>query len=91
VLGEGGRLHLLETGYKLEVRPGDVVSFQARQQLHKLDIATAKVEAKQIVFTIWTDRQAYWAAVSNALPDFYVVGLGDGDDVEGEVGGSDVE
>jgi hypothetical protein len=37
VLWEGGHLHLPETGYKMQVLPDDVVSFQALQQLHKLE------------------------------------------------------
>jgi hypothetical protein len=37
VLREGGHLSLPETGYKMQVLPDDVVSFQALQQLHKLE------------------------------------------------------
>jgi hypothetical protein len=65
----GGVLHLPETGYKLDVKPSDVF-FLANQQLHKLDVGPRIAEAEQLVFTLWTDKNAAQSSVPGNTKDF---------------------
>jgi hypothetical protein len=73
VLKTGGALHLPETGYKLDVRPGDIVFFLANQQLHKLDVDPQITGAEQLVFTLWTDKNAAESSAPGNIKDFYTV------------------
>ena len=53
-------LHLPAIGYKVLLQPGDVIAFLAEQQLHKLEVDPEgpQTEARQVIFTIWTDSHA---------------------------------
>jgi hypothetical protein len=58
ILQTGGTLMLLELGYEIEARPGDMVFFLANQQLHKLNIDRSTPDPTQIVLTLWTSDGA---------------------------------
>jgi hypothetical protein len=58
VLGTPGTLKLPELGLEMEVNPGDVVFFLANQQLHRLTVDGADPQARQVVLTLWTDKNS---------------------------------
>jgi hypothetical protein len=73
VLKTRGALHLPEMRSKLDVRPGDVVFFLANQQLHKLVVDPQTTGAEQLVFTLWTDKNAAVSSAPGNIKDFYTV------------------
>jgi hypothetical protein len=82
VLRTPGWLLLPELGYRLQVKAGDVIAFQACQQLHKLELETSNPDATQLVFTLWTDRLANKDANPTKMKDFYVVTPSKEDEVD---------
>jgi hypothetical protein len=90
VLKTKGTLHLPETGYKMEVKVGDAVCFLANQQLHRLDVDQELPGSEQLVFTLWTDKNAMQQAHPSQFEDFYDV-LPDSDDAGDEEGGDEGE
>jgi hypothetical protein len=91
VLSTPGWLLLPEVGYRIQVKPGDVVALQASQQLHKLELDSANPNATQLVFTLWTDHLSNKDANPNgsSSEDFYVVNPGEGDELDGEESGGE--
>jgi hypothetical protein len=74
VLETGGFLLLPDTGYKIQVKPGDIVCFLASQQYHKLSIDLASnPNARQTVLTLWTDRNAMNQVKEPEGLEFYAV------------------
>jgi hypothetical protein len=82
VLGTSGWLLPPEVGYRIQVKPGDVVAFLACQQLHELD--SPNPDATQLVFTLWTDQLANMDANTIKLKADPAVKPGEGDDYDGQ-------
>jgi hypothetical protein len=71
VLGTPGTLKLPELGLEMEVNPGDAVFFLANQQLHGLTVDGADPQARQVVLTLWTDKNSMDFAQAARPPDFF--------------------
>ncbi|KAF2818399.1 hypothetical protein CC86DRAFT_414046 [Ophiobolus disseminans] len=71
VLGTPGTLKLPELGLEIEVNPGDAVFFLANQQLHRLTVNGADPQARQVVLTLWTDKNSMDFAQAARPPDFF--------------------
>ncbi|KAF2820791.1 hypothetical protein CC86DRAFT_374122, partial [Ophiobolus disseminans] len=71
VLGTPGTLKLPELGLEMEVNPGDAVFFLANQQLHRLTVDGADPQARQVVLTLWTDKNSMDFAQAARPPDFF--------------------
>ncbi|KAF2818206.1 hypothetical protein CC86DRAFT_375941 [Ophiobolus disseminans] len=71
VLGTPGTLKLPELGLEMEVNSGDAVFFLANQQLHRLTVDGADPQARQVVLTLWTDKNSMDFAQAARPPDFF--------------------
>jgi hypothetical protein len=71
VLGTPGTLKLPELGLEMEVNPGDAVFFLANQQLLRLTVDGTDPQARQVVLTLWTDKNSMDFAQAARPPDFF--------------------